>query len=54
VDQPIHDGLGDYRILKQFEPSLGLDLGGDDERSLVVALLEDVDQGGGLLVGVVS
>ncbi len=39
---------------KQFKPSLGLDLGSDDERSLVVALFENVHQRGGLLVGVVS
>jgi hypothetical protein len=30
LNQPIHDGFGDHRIFKQFEPSLGFDLGSDD------------------------
>ena len=54
MDEPIHDGFGDHRIFKQFDPSLGLDLGSDDEGSLVVTLFEDVHQGSGLLMGVVS
>ena len=54
MDQPINDSLGDHWILKQFEPSLGLDLGSDDDGSLVVALFEEVHHRGGLFVGVVS
>jgi hypothetical protein len=54
VDQPIHNGLGDHRIFKQFDPSLGLDLGSDDEGSLVVTLFQDVHQGSGLFMGVIS
>jgi len=54
VNQAIDDGFGDHRILKQFEPPLGLDLGSDDDGSLVVALFEDVHQRGGLFVSVVS
>lgn len=42
MDQTIHNGLGDHRILKQFKPSLGFDLGGDDEESPLVALHEEV------------
>jgi hypothetical protein len=47
-------GLSDYRIFKQFYTSLGLNLGSNDNGSLAVALFNDVDQGGGLFVGVVS
>jgi hypothetical protein len=54
VDQAIDNGFADDRIFKQLEPALGLDLRGDDERYLVVALFKDVDEGSGLLVGVVS
>jgi hypothetical protein len=43
MDQPVDNGFPDHRIFKQFEPTLGLDLRGDDERGLVVALFEDVD-----------
>src|SRR3989304_9485046 len=39
---------------KQFEPSLGFNLGSDDEGSLVVALFKDIHEGSGLLVGIVS
>ena len=51
VDQPIDNGFADHRVFKQFEPTLGLDLRGDDERRLVVTLFEDVNEGSRLLVG---
>ena len=54
MDEPIDNGFADHRIFKQFEPTLGFDLRGDDERRLVVTLFKDVDQGSSLLVGVVS
>ena len=54
MDEPIDNGFSDHWIFKQFEPSLGLDLRSDDERGLAVALFENVHQGGGLLVGIVS
>jgi hypothetical protein len=54
MDEPIDNGFADHRIFKQFKPSLGFDLRSDDERGLAVALFEDVHQGGGLLVGIVS
>ena len=54
MDQTIHDGFGDHRILKEFQPPLRFDLGSDDERSFLIAFFEDVDQGGGFFVAVVS
>ena len=54
VDQTIHDGFGDDRVLEEFEPTLRLDLGSDDERALLVALFEYVHEGGSLFVGVIS
>jgi hypothetical protein len=54
VDQTIDDGFGDDRVLEEFEPTLRLDLGSDDEGTLLVALFEDVHEGGSLFVGVVS
>jgi hypothetical protein len=41
VDEPILDGFGDHRTFEQFYPSLGFDLGSDDQRSLVVTLFEE-------------
>ena len=54
MDQTIHDGLGNDRVVKEFEPTLRLDLGSDDERTLLVTLFEDVHEGGSLFVGVIS
>jgi len=54
VDQTIHDGLGNDRVLEEFEPTLRLDLGSDDKGTLLVALFEDVHEGGSLFVGVIS
>jgi len=50
----IDDGFAEHRVFEQFEPTLGLDLGSDIQRRLVIALFEDLHQGGGLLMGVVS
>ena len=33
MDQPIDYGFADRRIFEQFEPALGFDLRGDDDRS---------------------
>ena len=54
MDQPVDDRFADDWIFKQFKPSLGFDLRSDDKRGLAVALFEDVHQGSGLLVGIVS
>ena len=54
MDQSIDDGFAEHRVFEQFEPTLGLDLGSDDEPGVVVALFEDVPLGSGLLMGVVS
>jgi hypothetical protein len=54
VDQTVDDGLGNDRVLEEFEPTLRVDLGSDDERALLVTLFEDVHQGGSLFVGVIS
>ncbi len=50
----VDDGFGNDRVLEEFQPPLRVDLGGDDERALLVTLFEDVHQGGSLFVGVVS
>ncbi len=54
MDRPIDGGFGNHRIFEQFEPSPGIDLGSDDEGSLVLTLFEDVQQRGGFFMGVVS
>ncbi len=54
MDQPIDGGFGNHRIFEHFEPSPGIDLGSDDEGSLVVTLFEDVHQRGGFFMSVVS
>ena len=54
VDQSIDDGFADHHVLEQFEPTLRLDPGCDDEPDIAVALCEDVHPGSGLLISVVS
>ena len=54
MDEPVDDGFTYDGVFEQLEPTLGLDLGGDDERGLVVALFENIDQGSRFVVGVVS
>ena len=54
MNEPVDNGFTDDRVFKQFKPALGFDLGSDDERGFVVALLENIDERGRFLVGVVA
>jgi hypothetical protein len=39
VKEAIHDGFSNDGIFKEFQPALGIDLGGHNLRAFVVALL---------------
>lgn len=54
IDQAVDDGLGDDGILEELDPTPWIDLAGDDDGSLPVTLLQDVDKACGLFVGIIS